>query len=225
MVRRTITRVQRILLFFRAAGRWGIGLMTGGLVAYLLAAYEHLSGHSLSAFVWVTLGAALFIAGAFFAWNEQFSKAMLAGNPEILVEYDKRAMQVAAPALVIRSLGGGNAYRLKIQDIKSGDAVAAFDEIVHLEERQLCQATATFSNFELPTPFFADNFAVFLRVAEDDSDAMEAIEQELAPRIIKVVVDYFNVSDMRFTAEFEIRSTYAWEEAHVHLVKRYFNPE
>jgi hypothetical protein len=35
------------------------------------------------------------------------------------------------------------------------DAIATFDEIVHLEERQLCQATARFSNFELPIPFFA----------------------------------------------------------------------
>jgi hypothetical protein len=218
-------RMQRVLMFFRAAGRWGIGLMTGGLGAYLLALYEHVSGRSLSAFVWVSIGAALFIAGAFFAWNEQFSKAMLAGNPEILVEYDKRAMDVAAPALVVRSLGGGNAYRVKIQDLHSGNAIATFDEFVHLEERQSCQANAKFSNFELPTPFFADNFAVFLRMADDDSNVMEAIEQELAPRIINVVVDYFNVSDMRFTAEFEIRSTYAWEEAHVHLLKRYFNPK
>ena len=54
---------------------------------------------------------------------------------------------------------------------------------------------------------------------------MEAIEQELAPQIIRVVVDYSNVSDLRFTAEFEIRSTYAWEEAHVFFMQRYFNPE
>ncbi len=220
-----LTYLRRVLLFFRAAGRWGIGLMTGGVAAYSVAAYEHVAGHSLSAFVWVTLGAILFMAGAFFAWNEQFTKAILAGNPEILIEYDKRAMQVAAPALIIKSLGGGNAYRLKIRDIKCGDAVAIFDEIQHLENRQVCEAIATFKNFELLTPFFKDNFAAFLRTAENNAGVMEAIEQELAPQIIRVVVDYSNVSDMRFTAEFEIRSTYAWEEAHVFFMQRYFNPE
>jgi len=89
--------------------------MTGGIAAYLLAAYEHITGHSLSAVLWVILGIILFMVGTFLAWDEQFSKAMLAGNPEILIEYDKKAMQVAAPALIVRNLGGGNAYRLEFE--------------------------------------------------------------------------------------------------------------
>jgi hypothetical protein len=197
--------------------------MTGGLAAYSFAAYEHVTGHSLSAFVWVTLGAALFMVGAFFAWDEQFKKAMLAGNPELLIDYDKRPMQVAAPVLVIKNLGGGNAYRVKIRDMKNGNAVAVFNEVTYLEDRQTCQPTATFNNFTLPTPFFADNFVIFLRAAEDNPGIMESFEHELSPQTIKIIVDYFNVSDMRFTAEFEIRSTYAWEEAHAFLMRREFN--
>jgi hypothetical protein len=201
--------------------------MTGGLVAYFVAAYEHVTGHSLSAFVWVTLGAVLFMAGAFLAWNEQFNKAILAGNPEILIEYEKRPMQIVGPALIIKNLGGGNAYRVKIRNITNGSALVVFNEVSHLEGKQTCEATATFENFTVPTPFFGDNFAAFLRTMVDwkrDLGAMQAIEQDLAPRTIKVIVDYFNVSDVRFTAEFEIRSTYAWEEAHTFLVRRYFNP-
>lgn len=198
--------------------------MTGGLVAYSVAAYEHVTGHSLSAFVWVTLAAALFMVGAFRAWNEEFNKAMLADNPEILIEYEKRPMQIAAPLLIMKNLGGGNAYRLKIRDITNGSALAVFNEVSYLEEKQICEATATFNNFRVPTPFFPDNFAAFLRTAGGDPGAMEAIEYSLAAREIKVVVDYFSISDMRFTAEFEIRSTYAWEEAHTVPVRRYFNP-
>jgi hypothetical protein len=43
---------------------------------------------------------------------------------------------------------------------------------------------------------------------------------------IRAVVDYFNVSDMRFTAEFNIRSAkYPQEELHAVLAGRYFNPK
>src|SRR5207302_1695456 len=120
--------------------------MTGGVAAYAVAAYEHIAGHSLSAFVWVTLGAALFMVGAFLAWNEQFTKAMLAGNPEVLIEYEKSAKHITPP-LFVKNLGGGNAYRVKIRDI---------------------------------------------------------------------------ITDMRFTAEFEI--TCSLEESHTVFVRRYFNP-
>jgi hypothetical protein len=72
--------VKRLLQFFISAGKWGIGLMTGGLAAYLVAAYEHIAGHSLTAFVWVTLGIALFMVGAFLAWNEQFNKVTAGGT-------------------------------------------------------------------------------------------------------------------------------------------------
>jgi hypothetical protein len=213
------------LLFFVSAGKWGIGLMTGGLVAYSVAAYEHITSHSVTATVWVgLLGTLLFMIGAFLAWNEQFNKAILAGTPEILIEYEKPPRQIAAPGLFIKSLGGGNAYRLKIRDITNGSALAVFNEVSHLEQKQTCEATATFTNFRVPTPFFRDNFAAFLRTAENSARAMESIEHALSPQIIKVIVDYFSVSDMRFTAEFEIRATYAWEEAHTFLVRRYFNP-
>ena len=83
-----------------------------GLAAYLVAAYEHLAGHSLTAFVWVTLGLALFMVGTFLAWNEQFNKAMLAGNPEILIEYEKSAKHITA-ALMVKNLGGGNAVSVR----------------------------------------------------------------------------------------------------------------
>jgi hypothetical protein len=72
--------VKRLLQFFISAGKWGIGLMTGGVAAYLVAAYEHIAGHSLPAFLWVTLGIALFMVGAFLAWNEQFNKVAASGS-------------------------------------------------------------------------------------------------------------------------------------------------
>lgn len=217
--------MQRLISFFVSAGLWGIGLMTGGLAAYVFAAYEHITGHSLSAFVWITLAVALFMVGAFLAWDEEFKKARLAGNPELLIEYEKRPMQVAAPVLVIKNLGGGNAYRVKIRDMKSGNAVAVFNEVMYLEDKQTCQPTANFTNFTLPTPFFPDNFVNFLRAAEGNPGVMESLEHELSPQRIKIIVDYYNISDMRFTAEFEIRSTYAWEEARAFLVRREFNPK
>jgi len=37
-----------------------------------------------------------------------------------------------------------------------------------------------------------------------------------------VIVDYFNISDLCFTAEFEIRCSL--EEAHTVFLRRYFNP-
>ena len=55
--------------FFLAAGLWGIGLMTGGIVAYGMALYEHTSGKSLPAALWVGLGMFLFSLGSFLAWR------------------------------------------------------------------------------------------------------------------------------------------------------------
>jgi hypothetical protein len=142
------------------------------------------------------------MVGAFLAWNEQFNKAVLAGTPEISIEYEMRPTQIAAPSLLIKSLGGGNAYRLRIRNMTNSSAIASFDEVSHLEEKQTCEATATFNEFLVPTPFFPENFAAFLRTMVDwkrNLGTMEAIEQHLAPQTIKVFVDYFNVSDMRFT--------------------------
>ena len=199
--------------------------MTGGAVAYLVAAFEHIFGHSLSAFVWVTLGIALFMVGAFLAWNEQFNKAMLAGNPELCIEYDKRSGQIAPSPLVIKSLGGGNAYHVKVRDISNGSAVAVFGEIAQLESRQRVEPVARFDNFKVPTLSFSRNFEAFLKTVDLSGNAVEVIEQQLAPKNIRLIVDYFNVSDMRFSAEFEIRSTYAWDEVYTCLIRRYFNPE
>jgi hypothetical protein len=220
------TGVQRILLFFKSAGTWGIGLMTGGVAAYSLSIFEHIAGHSLSAFVWVTIGIALFMVGAFLAWNEQFNKAMLAGNPELCIEYAKAKGQIAPPPLVVKSLGGGNAYRVKLRDISNRSAVLVFQEVSQLESRQSFEATATFSDFTVPTPFFNRNLEAFLKtVGVSGTDIMETIEAQLTPKNIRVVLDYYNVSEMRFTAEFELRSAYAWDEVYTVFIRRYFNPQ
>lgn len=210
-------------MFFKSAGKLGIGLMTGGLAAYSVAAYEHVAGRSLSGFVWVTLGIALFMVGAFLAWNEQFSKAMLAGNPELCIEYE-RTGRVEPPPLIIRSLGGGNAYRVKIRDLSNGTAAVIFSEVSHIESRQSAEAIARFDNFALPSHFFASNLQAFLMTMKLSAGDIRPIEQELPPQNVRVSVDYFNVSDMRFTAEYEIRATQGWEEVHAFLVRRYFNP-
>lgn len=214
--------LKRIVQFFVSAGKWGIGLMTGGLVAYLVAAYEHVVGHSLTAFVWVTLGIALFMVGAFLAWNEQFNKAILAGNPEILIDYEKSEKHITAP-LFVKNLGGGNAYRLKIRDIRNdAGAAVSFSEVSHLESKQMYEAKGSFENFKEFPPFFSHNFDAFLMDAKQGQDVLESISKTMAPKTIKVVVDYFNASDMRFTAEFEIKRSL--EEAHTLFVRRYFNP-
>jgi hypothetical protein len=197
--------------------------MTGGLAAYLVAAYEHLAGHSLTAFVWVTLGLALFLVGAFLAWNEQFNKAMLAGNPEILIEYEKSAKHITA-ALMVKNLGGGNAYRLKIRDITNdAGAVVRFSEVSNLESKQMYEAKGNFENFKEFAPFFSHNFDAFLMDAKQGSDVLETINNTMAPKTINIIVDYFNASDMRFTAEFEIRRTL--EDGHTSFLRRYFNPK
>ena len=198
--------------------------MTGGAVAYFVSAYEHIAGHTLSAFVWGTLGIALFIVGAFLAWNEQFSKAILAGNPEVCIEYERTGRGVVPPPLIIKSLGGGNAYRVKIRNLSNGTAAATFSEVSHLESRQRAEAIANFDNFELPSPFYASNLQAFLTTMNLSTGDILPIEQKLPPQNIRVSVDYFNVSDMRFTAEYEIRATQGWEEVHAFLVRRYFNP-
>lgn len=197
--------------------------MTGGVAAYLVAAYEHIAGHSLTAFVWVTLGIALFMVGAFLAWNEQFNKAILAGNPEIFVEYEKSAKHIPAP-LFVKNLGSGNAYRVKIRDITNdAGAVVRFSEVSNLESKQMYEAKGSFENFKEFAPFFSHNFDAFLMDAKQGSDVLETINNTMAPKTVNVIVDYFNASDMRFTAEFEIKRSL--EEAHTSFLRRYFNPK
>jgi hypothetical protein len=215
--------VKRLLQFFISAGQWGITLMTGGVAAYLVAAYEHIAGHSLTAFVWVTLGIALFMVGAFLAWNEQFNKAILAGNPEIVIEYEKSAKHITAP-LFVKNLGGGNAYRVKIRDITNdAGAVVRFSEMSNLESKQMYEAKGSFENFKEFAPFFSHNFDAFLMDAKQGSDVLETINNTMAPKTITVIVDYFNASDMRFTAEFEIKRLL--EEGRTSFLRRYFNPK
>ena len=214
--------MKRLLQFFISAGKWGIGLMTGGVATYLVAAYEHIAGHSLTAFVWVTLGIALFMVGAFLAWNEQFNKAILAGNPEIVIEYEKSAKHITA-ALMVKNLGGGNAYRLKIREITNhAGAVVVFSEVSNLESKQMYEAKGSFQNFKEFAPFFSHNFDAFLMQGKEGQDVPESISNAMAPKTLKVIVDYFNASDMRFTGEFEIRRSL--EEGHTSFLRRYFNP-
>jgi hypothetical protein len=197
--------------------------MTGGVAAYLVAAYEHIAGHSLTAFVWVTLGIALFMVGAFLAWNEQFSRAILAGNPEIVIEYEKSAKHITAP-LFVKNLGGGNAYRLKIRDIvNNAGAVVVFSEVSNLESKQMYEAKGSFQNFKEFAPLFSHNFDAFLMDAKEGQDVPESISNVMAPKTLKIIVDYFNASDMRFTAEFEIKRSL--QEGHTLLVQRFFNPK
>lgn len=64
----------RFVLFVKAAGKWGIGLMTGGLFSWAFAAYEHFAGKSIPGLVWSTLALLLFTIGAFWAWNDEHNK-------------------------------------------------------------------------------------------------------------------------------------------------------
>jgi hypothetical protein len=65
---------KRFIAFFSAAGKWGISLMTGGLISWMCAAYEHVAGRSIPSFWWAVLGFVLFMLGAFLAWNDEHSK-------------------------------------------------------------------------------------------------------------------------------------------------------
>jgi len=58
---------------------------------------------------------------------------------------------------------------------------------------------------------------------KEGQDVPESISNAMAPKTLKVIVDYFNASDMRFTAEFEIRRSL--EEGHTSFLRRYFNPK
>lgn len=64
----------RFFLFLASAGKWGISLMTGGLFSWGFAAYEHFSGKSIPGFWWGALGLALFMVGAYLAWNDEHNK-------------------------------------------------------------------------------------------------------------------------------------------------------
>lgn len=86
------------------------------------------------------------------------------------------------------------------------------------------QPLPNFHELHAAHSLFPGQFRSLSQNAGDGVGVMETLEYELAPRTVKIIVDYCNVSDMRFTAEFEIRATYAWEEAHTFLVERYFNP-
>ena len=198
--------------------------MTGGLAAFFVATYEHIAGHSLTAFVWVTLGLALFMVGAFLAWNEQFNKAILAGNPEILIEYEKSAKHITA-ALMVKNLGGGNAYRLKIRDItNNAGAVVGFSEVSNLESKQVYEAKGSFENFKEFAPFFSHNFNAFLMDAKEGQDVPREHQQcdgsqdtqgnrRLLQRIRHAVhsrVRYYRRS---------------LEEGHTSFLRRYFNPK
>ena len=200
--------------------------MTGGVCAYLVAAYEHIAGHSVSETVWIgLLGTILFMVGSFLAWNEQFDKAMLAGNPEVYFEYEKRRNQVS-PYMLIRNIGGENAYRIKIRDVTNGNSNASFDEVSCLAEDESCPVAFNIKKAEGISPFYARSFEKFLRdkPLENSGSIAEDILSSLTPQNVLLVVDYFNVSDMRFTVEFEIQYSYGWDEAKTRFIRRYFNP-
>jgi hypothetical protein len=61
----------RFVLFLRAAGKWGISLMTGGVFSWTFAGYEHFAGKSIPGLLWGVLGLLLFTIGAFLAWNDE----------------------------------------------------------------------------------------------------------------------------------------------------------
>jgi hypothetical protein len=63
-----------------------------------------------------------------------------------------------------------------------------------------------------------------IRKSDDSKSLMQHFEEALTPQPVTLVVDYFNVSDMRFTAEFEVLYTYAFDEGHTRFIRRYFNP-
>ena len=85
------------------------------------------------------------------------------------------------------------------------------------------EAKGSFENFKEFAPFFSHNFDAFLMDAKQGSDVLETINNTMAPKTLNVIVDYFNASDMRFTAEFEIKRSL--EEAHTSFLRRYFNPK
>lgn len=58
--------------------------------------------------------------------------------------------------------------------------------------------------------------------AKEGQDVPESISNVMVSKTLKVIVDYFNASDMRFTSEFEIRRSL--EEGHTSFLRRNFNP-
>jgi hypothetical protein len=105
------------------------------------------------------------------------------------------------------------AYRLKIRDITNNSgAVVRFSEVANLESKQVYEAKGSFENFTEFAPFFSHNFDAFLMAAKEGRDVPESVNNAMAPKTLKVIVDYFNASDMWFTAELEIRRSL--EEGH-----------
>lgn len=57
---------------------------------------------------------------------------------------------------------------------------------------------------------------------ESDSTVYRLLHQHRQCSLQSLNGERASVSDMRFTAEFEIRSTRGWDEARTFLVRRYF---
>jgi hypothetical protein len=80
----------RIIQFLTAAGKLGVGLMTGGLFSFTLALIEHVKGNSFSSLNWIMIGFVAFTAGAFFAWLNERKKVedqnRQRGRPAITAE-------------------------------------------------------------------------------------------------------------------------------------------
>ena len=62
--------MERFLRFVAAAGKKGVSLMTGGVLCFAIALYEHFRGSSLAGFAFAVGSILALLAGAFYAWDD-----------------------------------------------------------------------------------------------------------------------------------------------------------
>jgi hypothetical protein len=66
--------MRRFGQFLTAAGKWGVSLMTGGLLSFGVAVIEHFRGRSFTAITFTVIAFLAIMFGAYFAWDEANSR-------------------------------------------------------------------------------------------------------------------------------------------------------
>src|SRR5262249_13316946 len=66
--------MRRFGQFLTAAGKWGVSLMTGGLLSFGVALIEHFRGSSFTAITFTVIAFLAIMFGAYFAWDDSNSR-------------------------------------------------------------------------------------------------------------------------------------------------------
>lgn len=125
--------MRRFVQFLASAGKWGITLMTGGILSFTVGLIEHLSGRSFRAVTYTTVGCGAFLLGAFLAWRNERIKLeqeeQKRGRPEITADFKSfgsNPTQLPDWRLLLRNSSPFPAVDVHIEDIRYGDRVLRF---------------------------------------------------------------------------------------------------